>query len=135
MHLRGAEVSPVLRAVVYHAIEAAGCAVVLAAHAEVGALVAVLVDPHRQLPPAAQLLLQPRDEGLVASRQTYGTLLDCENECKQDTVILEECAPAMCDHTPRSRLTSAAVREPLQTRWGSLQAGECHGLPVVQAPT
>jgi hypothetical protein len=24
--------------------------------------------------------------------QTYGTLLDCENECEQNTVSLEECA-------------------------------------------
>ena len=25
--------------------------------------------------------------------ETYGTLLDCENECEQDAVSLEECAP------------------------------------------
>ena len=29
--------------------------------------------------------------GLIT--QTYGTLLDCENECEQDTVSLEDCAP------------------------------------------
>ena len=27
--------------------------------------------------------------------QTYGTLLDCENEYEQDTVSLEEYAPAL----------------------------------------
>ena len=25
---------------------------------------------------------------------TYGTRLGCENECEQDTVSLEECAPS-----------------------------------------
>ena len=27
--------------------------------------------------------------------RTYGTILDCENECEQNTVILEECAPML----------------------------------------
>ena len=42
--------------------------------------------------------------GLIT--QTYGTLLDCENECEQDTVSLEACAPPASSPRPSRRCRS-----------------------------
>ena len=44
------------------------------------------------------------------SIQTYGTLLlDCENECEQDTVSLEECAPLARSASFSGRSVAAAA--------------------------
>ena len=69
---------------------------------------------HHREEPEEEVAMAAQDAERLAARvdelakagglHTYGTRLDCENDCEQDTVSLEKCAPAGRRGPQRERL-------------------------------